>query len=221
MSFIEELKKRKVFRVAASYAVVAFIIFQLVEILFPIFNFPQWTQQFIVIIILLGFPIAIIFSWIFDKTPEGFIKTTKKNIKTDPGIIARRGMDSRSANILNETYSVYPRSLTVKILAKNLKIREKSVLSALRKISSYGVPIEIKINKNGEKEVKSSLKEPISWIEKEKASAEKMLSLLGELTPSSSESLNNQRKINYRIYKEYVSNLNELFDKWASLKLID
>ena len=149
------------------------------------------------------------------------VRSSMKNIKTDPAIIARRGMDSISANILNETYRVYPRSLTVKILAKNLKIREKSVLSALRKISSYGVPVEIKINKNGEKEVKSSLKEPISWIEKEKASAEKMLSLLGELTPSSSESINNQRKINYRIYKEYVSNLNELFDKWASLKLID
>ena len=149
------------------------------------------------------------------------VRLSMKNIKTDPAIIARRGMDSISANILNETYRVYPRSLTVKILAKNLKIREKSVLSALRKISSYGVPVEIKINKNGEKEVKSSLKEPISWIEKEKASAEKMLSLLGDLTPSSSESINNQRKINYRIYKEYVSNLNELFDKWASLKLID
>ena len=149
------------------------------------------------------------------------VRLSMKNIKTDPAIIARRGMDSISANILNETYRVYPRSLTVKILAKNLKIREKSVLSALRKISSYGVPIEIKINKNGEKEVKSSLKEPISWIEKEKASAEKMLSILGELTTSSSESINNQREINYRIYKEYVSNLNELFDKWASLKLID
>ena len=153
--------------------------------------------------------------------PNLVVRLSMKNIKTDPAIIARRGMDSISANILNETYRVYPRSLTVKILAKNLKIREKSVLSALRKISSYGVPVEIKINKNGEKEVKSSLKEPISWIEKEKASAEKMLSLLGELTPSSSESINNQRKINYRIYKEYVSNLNELFDKWASLKLID
>ena len=46
MSFIDELKRRKVFRVAASYAVVAFIIMQLVEILFPMFNFPQWTQQF-------------------------------------------------------------------------------------------------------------------------------------------------------------------------------
>ena len=82
MSLIEELKRRKVFRVAASYAVVAFIIFQLVEILFPIFNFPQWTQQFVVIIILLGFPIALIFSWVFDKTPEGFIKTDEvKNME--------------------------------------------------------------------------------------------------------------------------------------------
>ena len=144
-----------------------------------------------------------------------------KNIKTDPAIIARRGMDSISANILNETYRVYPRSLTVKILAKNLKIREKSVLSALRKISSYGVPVQIKINNNGEKEVKSSLKEPISWIEKEKASAEKMLDFLEALTPTNSENVNNQRSINYRIYKEYVSGLNEIFDKWVSLKLID
>lgn len=76
MSFIEELKRRKVFRVAASYAVASFVIMQLVEILFPMFNFPQWTQQFIVIVVLLGFPIAVILSWVFDKTPEGLIRTT-------------------------------------------------------------------------------------------------------------------------------------------------
>ena len=74
-NFIDELKRRKVFRVAASYAVVAFIIMQLVEILFPMFNFPQWTQQFTVIIVLLGFPIAVILSWVFDKTPQGIVKT--------------------------------------------------------------------------------------------------------------------------------------------------
>ena len=83
MKIVEELKRRKVFRVLASYAVVVFVIMQLVEILFPIFNFPQWTQQFIVILLLLGFPVAAIFSWIFDKTPEGFIKTGKiKSPKT-------------------------------------------------------------------------------------------------------------------------------------------
>ena len=75
MSFFDELKRRRVFRVASSYAVVAFIVMQLVEIIFPMFNFPQWTQQFIVIVVLIGFPIAIILSWVFDKTPQGYIKT--------------------------------------------------------------------------------------------------------------------------------------------------
>ncbi len=83
MSFFDELKRRKVFRVAASYAVVAFIIMQLVEILFPMFNFPQWTQQFIVIVVLLGFPIAVILSWVFDKTPQGYIKTDAPSMDVD------------------------------------------------------------------------------------------------------------------------------------------
>ena len=52
MNILDELKRRKVFRVLASYAVVVFVIMQLVEILFPIFNLPQWTQQFIVILLL-------------------------------------------------------------------------------------------------------------------------------------------------------------------------
>jgi len=79
MSFIEELKRRKVFRVAASYAVVAFIIMQLVEIVFPIFDFPQWTSQFVIILVLIGFPISVILSWVFDRTPHGYIKTESQN----------------------------------------------------------------------------------------------------------------------------------------------
>ena len=78
MSFLEELKRRKVFRVAASYAVVAFIIMQLVEIVFPIFDFPQWTSQFVIILVLIGFPISVILSWVFDRTPQGYIKTDSK-----------------------------------------------------------------------------------------------------------------------------------------------
>ena len=80
MSFIEELKRRKVFRVAASYAVVAFIIMQLVEIVFPIFDFPQWTSQFVIILVLIGFPISVILSWVFDRTPQGYIKTESKKV---------------------------------------------------------------------------------------------------------------------------------------------
>ena len=83
MNIFDELKRRRVFRVAASYAVVAFVIMQLVEILFPMFNFPQWTQQFVVIVVLLGFPVSVVLSWIFDKTPQGYIKTDADKIKVD------------------------------------------------------------------------------------------------------------------------------------------
>ena len=101
-NFFEELKRRKVFRVAASYAVVAFIIMQLVEILFPMFDFPQWTQQFTVIIVLLGFPIAVILSWVFDKTPQGFVKTDVKETENVGGMnvkVDNRPFYQRKRNI--------------------------------------------------------------------------------------------------------------------------
>ena len=102
MSFIDELKRRKVFRVAASYAVVAFIIMQLVEILFPMFNFPQWTQQFTVIIVLLGFPIAVILSWVFDKTPQGYVKTDAPKTKDVAGVLKALGIDSGTTLITTD-----------------------------------------------------------------------------------------------------------------------
>jgi TolB-like protein/Tfp pilus assembly protein PilF len=76
MSIINDLKERKVIRTAISYAVVAFVIMQIMEIVFPAFDFPQWTQQFVIILLFLGFPIAIVISWIFDKNPAGISKTS-------------------------------------------------------------------------------------------------------------------------------------------------
>ncbi len=73
-SIIDELKDRKVIRTVVSYAVVAFVIMQLVEIIFPIFDFPKWTAQFVIILLTLGLPAIVVFSWIFDRTPEGFVK---------------------------------------------------------------------------------------------------------------------------------------------------
>ena len=68
-----------------------------------------------------------------------------KNIKTDSKIIARRGMDSISSKVLDTTYKAYPQKISVKSLAKNLKIREKSVLLAIRKINGIGVPIKLSL----------------------------------------------------------------------------
>jgi ribonucleotide reductase alpha subunit len=63
--------------------------------------------------------------------------------------------------------------------------------------------------------------EPISWIIKEKESAEVMLELIGELKMNGDEEINNKKNIMYRIYDEYVTNLNEAFDKWNSLRLFE
>ena len=57
------------------YATVAFVILEAVDIIFPRLNFPDWTVTFVMILLAVGFPIALIFSWIFDVTPEGVEKT--------------------------------------------------------------------------------------------------------------------------------------------------
>ncbi len=76
MTLFEKLKRRKVFRVAATYAVVAWILMQIGEVTFPALNIPDWVMSTLVVVLLSGFPIAVIFAWIFDKTPEGLVKTS-------------------------------------------------------------------------------------------------------------------------------------------------
>ena len=74
-NFIEELKRRKVFRVSASYAVVAWIIMQIGEVTFPALRLPDWVLTAVVVTLLIGFPIVAIVAWIFDKTPDGIVRT--------------------------------------------------------------------------------------------------------------------------------------------------
>ncbi|MDP6755479.1 MAG: hypothetical protein QGF89_05595 [Candidatus Marinimicrobia bacterium] len=71
MSFFSELKKRKVYRTAAAYAVVAFVIMQIIEIIFPMFGIPDWAGRMIIILLFLGLPITIVFSWMYDVGEEG------------------------------------------------------------------------------------------------------------------------------------------------------
>ncbi len=73
--FWQELKRRKVFRVVAMYAATAFIIMEAGDIMLPRLGLPDWSVTFIIVLLIVGFPIAIILSWIFDITPEGVKKT--------------------------------------------------------------------------------------------------------------------------------------------------
>ncbi len=75
IQLLNELKRRKVFRVLAMYAATAFIIMEAGDIMLPRLGLPDWTVTFLIILLIGGFPITIILSWIFDITPEGLIKT--------------------------------------------------------------------------------------------------------------------------------------------------
>ena len=71
MSFLGEIKRRRVFQVAAVYAVVAWVLVQVVTSVEEPLNLPDWVDAFVIVLLSIGFPVAIILSWAFDMTPEG------------------------------------------------------------------------------------------------------------------------------------------------------
>jgi len=66
-----EMQRRRVYRVMAAYAVVAWVILQVGEVTFEPLGLPDWTMTGLIIIVILGFPVSIVLSWMFDITPSG------------------------------------------------------------------------------------------------------------------------------------------------------
>jgi TolB-like protein len=71
MKLLAELKQRQMFRVAAAYAVVAWLLIQLVNNLAPMLRLPEWAGSFFLVLLLIGFPVVLIFAWIHELKPEG------------------------------------------------------------------------------------------------------------------------------------------------------
>src|SRR5438876_356811 len=71
INFFAELKRRNVYKVAVAYAVVAWLLIPAASIFFPAFDAPPWVMRIFIIVIIFGFPVALIFSWAFEITPEG------------------------------------------------------------------------------------------------------------------------------------------------------
>src|SRR3977135_3842608 len=73
--FFEELQRRKVYRVAAAYVIAAGFIIQIASATFPAWELPNWSLRLVIVLLLIGFPIALILAWAFDVTSQG-IETT-------------------------------------------------------------------------------------------------------------------------------------------------
>src|SRR3954470_23341406 len=73
--FFTELKRRKVYRVAAGYAVLAWLLIQIVTQVFPYLDIPPWVIRLVIVLLALGFPVAVLLSWAFDLTSKGVVRT--------------------------------------------------------------------------------------------------------------------------------------------------
>jgi TolB-like protein/Tfp pilus assembly protein PilF len=74
-SFFAELKRRNVYKVAVAYAVVGWVIAQIATQIFPFLEIPNWVVRLVIVLIAIGFPIALVIAWAFEATPEGIKRT--------------------------------------------------------------------------------------------------------------------------------------------------
>ena len=85
--FFEEVQRRKVYRVAAAYIIAAGFIIQIGSAVFPAWELPNWAFRLVVVLLLIGFPIALILAWAYDVTPQGIQATARV-----PGAHRRRNL---------------------------------------------------------------------------------------------------------------------------------
>jgi TolB-like protein len=74
-NFFAELRRRNVYKVAIAYAFVAWLLMQIASQIFPFFEIPNWGVRLVVLLLVIGFPIALILAWAFELTPEGIKRT--------------------------------------------------------------------------------------------------------------------------------------------------
>ena len=115
MSFIEELKRRNVFRVGAAYAVAGWLLMQIVDVFAPALHLPDWFPTAIAFLLLIGFPISLFFAWAFEITPDG---------------IKRESEVPQDASLTHETAAKLDRvTITLLVLVAGFVVVERFVLT--------------------------------------------------------------------------------------------
>src|SRR5438034_5813868 len=83
VNLFTELKRRNVYKVAVAYAVVGWLVVQISSTVLPTFHAPEWVVQTLVLLVVLGFPIALVIAWAFELTSEGLKRTENVDRATE------------------------------------------------------------------------------------------------------------------------------------------
>ena len=131
--------------------------------------------------------------------------------------ITRPGIDKISSRLLDYILLHYPATIDLSQLSKELNIENEILKKKLNNLNKSGIPITIN-KENNSIQLKGNLLEPLSWIINSKEFAESTLRLIED---KKTDQTNKKKVILKRIYKDYVNMLNDVFDKWNSLRLIE
>jgi adenylate cyclase len=93
----KELKRRKVIRVAVAYIVVAWIVVEVASVLLPTLLLPDWSLRLVIVLVLLGFPVAVVLAWVFELTPEG--TKLESPAATDPPMQSIEGVTEATESV--------------------------------------------------------------------------------------------------------------------------
>src|ERR1700730_10517834 len=80
-NFFQELKRRNVYKVAVAYAVVGWLLVQVATQVFPFLEIPNWVVRLVIMLVVIGFPVALIIAWAFEATPQGIKRTEVADAK--------------------------------------------------------------------------------------------------------------------------------------------
>jgi len=146
-NFFAELKRRNVYKVAVAYAVVAWLLIQAASILFPTFDAPAWVMKVFVVVIVLCFPVALVFSWAFEITPEGI----KRESEIGPGKSSNRRTGRRIVSV-TVVLAVIAAALFIfqLVRSKVLTTTTRSVASIASTVSAKSVAVLPLVNTSGD-----------------------------------------------------------------------
>jgi len=89
-NFIQELRRRNVFRVAGLYVGVSWILIEASSVLLPTFEAPEWALRWLVIVTFIGFPVALVLAWVFEITERGVLRESEIDAATKPLVVGRQ-----------------------------------------------------------------------------------------------------------------------------------
>ena len=112
--FLAEMKRRHVWRVAAAYAVVGWLLIQVVTQVFPVFNIPGWGVRLPVVLVVCGFPVAVLLAWVYELTPSGIRRTAPVD-----SLEARDERDTRGAGRKLDVVIIVALAIAVALLLAN------------------------------------------------------------------------------------------------------